>query len=370
MSFDRNKIRELYPGAEELMIEPMLIHSSTEDKLKQVCSSGDYFGQIKIDGSFYFFVKGSEGQKYLFGRTVSKKTGLLTEKGANVPHILLAFDSLPNNTILIGEIYYDRGESKDVTKIMGCLPKKAMERQLGDYGPIKYYIHDILMYDGVSLLKETNLLRYKILAAIAKKHEFGMFLYLRLAEVYYDDLYNKVKDALDSGEEGMVLKKKDGYYEPGKRPMTNFKAKKVDFVDVVIMGFEPPTKEYYGKELDSWEYNITEDGIRLCGRYRELTEKGKDVIPVTKPWYNQWYNSRIQVGVYDENDELIPIGIIHSGISDEMKEDMTKHPNDYFMYCCSIQMMEFNSKDRTIRHGFFKGMRRDKDPSDCLLKNI
>ena len=122
----------------------------------------------------------------------------------------------------------------------------------------------------------------------------------------------------------MVIKADDGIYEPGKRPITMIKAKKVDFADVIIIGFEPPNTYYEGKELDSWSYNIKENGERLQGTYKDLLEHGYDPQPVTKPFYYGWLNARIKIGVYD-GDSIVNIGTIHSGISDEMKQDMSEH---------------------------------------------
>ena len=126
--FDYKKVEELYPGAGVLMIEPQLIHKGTDSQLK-ACDDGTWFAEIKKDGALYMYVKGLGGENYLFGRTISKKTGLLTEKSANIPHIISVLSQLPNGTILLGEIYYPGKTSKDVTSIMGCLPTKAIERQ-------------------------------------------------------------------------------------------------------------------------------------------------------------------------------------------------------------------------------------------------
>lgn len=373
MSFDKNKIAELYPGAENMMIEPMLIHNSTDEKLKQICNSGEYFGELKKDGFLYMYTKSAKGD-YLFGRTISKKTGLLTEKIANVPHISEAFSALPSNTIILGEIYYPGKSSKDVVSIMGCLPEKAVQRQNGDYGKIHYFIYDILMYDGINFIKAetSNLLRYQILEKIFYLHALDKYDFLELAKIYTENLYEEIGTALANGEEGMVIKKISGVYEPGKRPMSNYKAKKVDFIDAVIIGFEPPTKEYYGKELDSWDFNISpdEDEMRYQGKYKILVDMGKNVIPVTKPWYYKWYNSRIKIGAYDDKGAITYIGTIHSGISDEMKKDMTENPGKYLNKVCSIQCMELDREGHTIRHGFYKGVRFDKNPKECLIKNI
>ena len=371
MIFDKELIHENYPGAEDMMYEPMLIHSSTTEQLKQACASGEYFGQLKKDGAFYQFVKTADGCCYLFGRTISKKTGLLTEKIENVPHLKLAFSELPPRTILVGEIYYPGKSSKNVTEIMGCLPKKAIARQLDNYGAIHYYVHDILMYDGVDFVKAqtSNEIRYKILKTIYGKMNMKQYPYIELAESWTDNLYQRISDALDSGEEGMVLKRKTGIYLPGQRPESNLKAKKVDFIDAIIIGFEKPTARYYGKEIEDWQYWVGtddhEERLPIGSHYGELC-----AIAVTKPYYMNWNNSRIKIGAYDENGFLYEIGVIHSGISDEMKQDMTKNPANYLFHACSIQCMEKDDKAKTLRHGFFIKMREDKNIEECLLKNI
>lgn len=379
--FNQNKVQELYPGAK--MYEPMKIHASTETSLKTACESGNYFGQLKKDGYWYQYENHKEGC-YLFSRSASKKTGLLAEKGANVPHIMNILNTLPPDTILVGEIYYPGKKSKDVTSIMGCLPEKAIDRQKGNYGLIHYYIHDIIMYDGVNLIEERvqNELRYKILEAIFKKHNLYQYDFLELASIWYDDLYSLVGDALANGEEGMVLKKKTGYYEPGKRPDSNLKAKQVDFADVIIIGFEEPTKEYYGKEAETWPYHIIYKLQTINNQQEWIESKRTDrgymayrspnfkTVAVTKPYYMGWHNSRIKIGAINHNGEIEEIGTIHSGISDEMKQDMSEHPAKYLGKVCSIQMMEVDKKEHTIRHGFFKHLREDKPGTDCLISDI
>ena len=367
MAFNKDKVQELYPEA--TMYEAMKIHASTDAQLLKACESGDYFAQLKKDGYWYQFEK-TENYSYLFSRTASKVTGLQAEKSANVPHIVEAFSCLPANTILIGEIYYPGGSSKNVTEIMGCLPAKAIERQNGAKGKIHYYIHDVLMLDGVDLVanKVNNETRYKILKGAFEYYDLAQYDFLELATAWADNLYERVGSALATGEEGMVLKHKEGIYEPGKRPATNLKAKKVDFADAVIIGFEEPTKEYYGKEIENWQYWIDkefEERLPIGCHYGKL-----DAIAVTKPYYMGWDCARIKIGAYDDTGRLYPIGTIHSGISDEMKKDMSENPENYLGQVCAIQCMEVDKKAYTIRHGFFKFMREDKGATDCLIRDI
>ena len=354
MTFNQEKIQELYPEAK--MYSAMKINKGTDELLKKVCESGTAFGQIKKDGYWYQFEK-HEHYSYLFSRSASTVTKLQSEKSANVPHIMKALSVLPKDTILIGEIYYPGGSSKTVTTIMGCLPKKAIERQNGKSGLIHYYIHDIIMFNGLDFVKNkvSNYDRYRILKKIFEKYNLAND-YIELAEAWTDNLYSRIGTALAAGEEGMVIKVKDGIYEPDKRPLTMLKAKKVDFIDAVIIGFEEPTKEYYGKEIQNWNYWIQ--------------NKNGQSVAVTKPYYMGWHNSRIKIGAYNNKGILVEIGTIHSGISDEMKEDMTNNPDKYLNKVCSIQCMELDKKEHTIRHGFFKYMRDDKDIIDCQIEDI
>lgn len=375
MPFDKQKIQELYPGA--IMHEAQLIYKGTEQSLKNACATEDYFGQLKKDGHWYQYENHGLNNCYLFSRTASRVTGLQSEKGANVPHIMECLSTLPKDTILIGEVYFPGESSKTATTIMGCLPEKAVERQIKG-SKIHYYVHDILMYDGIDFVaaKTGSWDRYRILQKIWEKHELNKHDFLELAEVWTDNLYSRIGDALASGEEGMVIKHKNGAYEPGKRPQTNLKAKKVDFADVVIIGFEDPTQEYYGKELESWQYwehfgydDIEYNGFCRGTYYSNYLENKEHLRPVTKPYFMGWNNSRIKIGLW-KNDVLTEIGTIHSGISDEMKQDMSENPDKYLNAVCSIQMMEIDKAGGTIRHGFFKHMRTDKGGIECRYEDV
>lgn len=384
--FDFKEVEKLYPGAGGLMIEPQLIHKGTDSQLK-ACDDGTWFAEIKKDGALYMYVKGLGGENYLFGRTKSKKTGLLTEKSANVPHIISALSQLPNGTILLGEIYYPGKTSKDVTSIMGCLPQKAIERQEGSYGLIHYYIYDCLGYNGTSLLKYDNWTRYQVVEAIWKnklpfyKEDYNgqedwknvesvriYPKYIELAKAITEEIYPAIGKALSEGEEGLVVKKKNAYYEPGKRPMTMLKAKQVDHIDAVIIGFKDPEPNYTGKEIETWQYWVGtddhEERMPVGCHYGEMC-----VIPVTKHYYYNWKNA-IEIGAYDNSGNLHSIGTIASGLTDFMREDMSLHPEEYLGKTVEIQCMMKDNKEKTLRHGFFLQIRYDKPGIECLLEDI
>lgn len=380
MSFDKDKIHELYPEAENLMIEPMLIWklpAGKESMLSEVCSNGEYFLEEKIDGAFYQFVK-TENHSYLFGRTVSKLSGILTEKSDNVPHLKEALSCLPAGTILIGEIYVPGGTSKDTVSIMGCLPALAIKRQ--EKEPIHYYVHDIIAYDTVNLIDSPADLRYKILSAIWEKHNLNQYSFLRLATRIDEDMEAEISRILKSGGEGVVLKKKDYPYTPGKRPAwSTIKVKQMDSIDLICTGFCDATKEYTGKELATWEYWEERGEQSQDGEYTWLLSEGRyyeDYLhnphiyrPVTKPYFLGW-KTAIRIGAYNDKGELVDLGTVSSGLTDDNKREMTENPDLWLGHVVALDCMQIDKKEHTLRHPVFKCKREDKDAKDCVISEI
>ena len=365
MSFNKETIESLYPEAR--MIDAMKVWKlpqGKENMLSEVCNSGEYFLTEKIDGCWYEFEK-TENHSYLFGRTVSKLSGILTEKSDNVPHLKKALNCLPAGTILIGEIYVPGGTSKDTVSIMGCLPALAIKRQ--EKEPIHYYVHDIIAYDTVNLIDSPADLRYKILAAIWKKHNLNQYSFLRLATRVDEDIEAEISHILKSGGEGAVLKKKDYPYTPGKRPAwSTIKVKQMDSIDLICTGFCDATKEYTGKELETWpywEHSLDKSVVDMC-------QFGVDGwIPITKPYYLGW-KTAIRIGAYNDNGELVDLGTVSSGLTDDNKREMTEHPELWLGHVIALDCMQIDKKEHTLRHPVFKCKREDKDVKDCVISEI
>ena len=392
----------MYPEA--LIIEPMKINKIPKGKehmFPSLCESRKYFAQLKKDGYWYMFEK-TDNHAYFFSRNVSVETGLLTEKGACVPHIMFPLEHLPAGTILIGEVYYPGKTSKDVTPIMGSLPEKAIERQEGEYGYLHYYIHDILRYKDVDLTSYGASIRYNIL-----KRVFELYLlkdytigadehFLELAERVDENIQEFVADALAKGEEGAVLKKKTAPYTPGKRPAWDtIKIKKTDTCDAVCLGFSDPTRYYNGKldvrvnytgaDAESWPYWAIFKipfGYITGGENEAVLDKKvpigqREVVrginygtyPVTKAYYYGWKTS-MDVGAYDDNGTLVKIGSVSSGLNEDIQRIAGSHPELYIGEVVELAGMEKNHEDKTLRHFYFKNFRDDKNPKDCKISEI
>ena len=336
----------LYPGSHQ--IPAMRYHNKLSDSaIDAVFASGDWVAQEKIDGAWYMLEKIDDEHIYLFGRTKSKKTGELTEKSENVPHIIEWAKQLPDETVLIGEIFVPGGKSNDVTKIMGCTPANAIKRQTttDEFGGlIHYYIFDCIRYDGIDLTSVGFIDRWRYL----KNFEYSPQVHLSI--IYDSDFESILNNIFIGGGEGMVFKRKDSVYEPDKRPMTCFKMKEhVDSVDLICMELLDPIKEYTGKELETWQYWIDDE-------------------PVTKHYYYGWKNA-MRLGAYKDG-KIVEVGRVASGLSDYLRQDMAENPEKYLNQVVQVSCMSLNKKDKTIRHPVFETMRYDKDIKDCQLDEI
>lgn len=406
---------ELYPGANP--VQPMRYHNKLADKkVKEAMTNGEWLFQEKKDGAFYQLVKTADGDVYLFGRTISKVTNTYTEKSDNVPHIVnWAKAYLPNDTILLGEIYVPGGKSNDVTKIMGALPDKAYKRQFETEGfePVHYYIFDCLKYHGEDItnkpfddrfrvyVEEYLMNCYCVFDLMEMKFE-SLNPYIEIAKTWKtrgsellageecDSLYEKLEEIFDKGGEGAVLKRGDCPYRPGSRTQENFKLKEhIDSVDLVCIELLDPEMEYSGKELHTWPYWMTKDMfnggdydgfpryLRLhegisqeeLDEYKEKWCPGNEPIPVTKPYYYSWKNG-IRLGAYDKDGNLVDMGRVASGLTDEIREDMAENPDNYLGKVIECACMSINKEDRSLRHPVFISVRNDKDPSECLLEEL
>lgn len=375
--FDKEKISEFFPGAEDLMIQPMLIWTlpaNKKDKLSEICASGEYFATEKIDGALYQFCRTDKGN-YLFGRTVSVKNGLLTNKIDNVPHIDSALSCLPCGTVIVGEIYVPGGTSKNVTSIMGCLPAEAIKRQ-DKQGKIKYYLYDMIFYNGEDMQSWGAEARYQKLVETWNEFHLEQFDFLRLAESFDTGIEERLSQILAAGGEGIVLKKKDAPYSEGKRPAwATIKCKQMDTIDLVCTRAIEATKEYTGKELETWPYWQERSERDQNGEYTWLSSEGQyyeDYLhnphiyrPVTKPYFYGW-KTAIGIGAYDDEGNLKEIGTVSSGLTDEMRA----HLDDYVGKIVALQCMSIDRKEKTLRHPIVKAWRDDKNAAECKLREV
>ena len=358
--------------------------SWTDQKKKDHAHScifgGDWFGAEKKDGYFAKLIKDEDGNIILYSRSRGVN-GKFADKHEWVPHLNAFFEALPNGTCLLGELYFPSAPgSRNVTTIMGCLKEKAIERQTKGE-KLHFYGFDCLAWTGHSFLNSAALTRFGQIKNMSVIFDFE---YTSFA-VYYTgkELWSMLQEILARGDEGIVITHKDGKYEPGKRPSkTTLKIKKElkQTIDCFFTGRgSAPTKEYTGKEIETWKYweNVV-TGVKVEGECYHEYKNGAAFIPVTKGYFYGWYGS-LEIGVLRhkvgskckirgevfEDTEVYPIGWL-SGVTDEMKAD----PDKIAFIPMEVTAMEYDDINHTLRHGKMVGWRKDLTLRDCTLEKI
>jgi hypothetical protein len=332
--------------------------------------SGDWWGARKVDGAFYKFLKDEDGNMSLTGRSKSVGGDYL-DKIEWVPHLHSFFESLPNGTCFIGELYLPSNEqAKSTTTIMNCLVEKAVKRQ--EIEPLHYYIFDVLAWDGEVWYTRPAIERFDELNAFSRAY---LYKYVEWAQYYCGkELWQMLQELLAEGYEGMVITRAAAPYQPGKRPSKDcLKVKKElqDTIDCVVIGANPPSKLYTGKEIESWPYwfdemtNTKVEVIDFTNPQKSMYKlyvDGAPVIPVTKNWFYGWAGS-LKLGAYKDG-KLVEIGNL-SGITDEVKENW----RDWVGKVIEVTAMEVMDTGG-LRHPKYVGERSDKAPTECTWDSI
>lgn len=330
---------------------------TNETKLKKEIHN--YIPLLKRDGAWYRGCIELNNQITLQSRTVSKKTALPTEKQDNVPHIVAELETLPANTILLGEICFldSSKKSTDVTAIMNALPEKAIKRQ--ETNPLYYAIFDILMYDGEVIHTLPYEQRLRTIEQIFDKNEFEYIIPPVVGTV--DD----IETWLEQGEEGAVLMLKSAPYVmdmKSAKAWYSVKQKKVITIDLdgVVMGVSAPTKEYGGENLQTWQYwENPKTGAKAVGNY--FTE---GYIPISKAYYYGWIGG-LNIGAY-YGDKLIEVCNVSN-----LTENLAALDENYWIgKVVKFSGMEVDHIKKSIRHPKFKGLHGDKNPHECLYEDI
>lgn len=320
----------------------------------------NYIWQRKYDGDRRLLWCTEEGN-FNTSRNLSKETGLPTDKSALVPHITY-FPTGLKQTILDGEFDHVLGMDKGVRRIMGCLPDEAIKRQ-EEIGKIYFWVYDILCYEGEWLINKTLEERQFFLNKVFIENLNGNSETFRFVPSFpggdKEYLEKKLEEiyGLPFGE-GMVGKSLKSKYVVSLDkckvcPKTDWiKLKKGYEGDFVIMGYEDPTFEYTGDHLDTHQYWYTQDSNN---------------IPVTKYYHMGWIGAIIY-GDY-QNGKLTRVGTVSSGLTEQMRQEITVNQNEYLGKVIKIKAFERVTDSRSLKQPRFIEVRDDKEPEDCIYEN-
>ena len=427
--------------------EPMTAKElETEEQQDEKFRDSNYYIEEKFDGTralVYFLSQPTEGGEVgycrVFSRRISKKTGFYVENSDSLPQIRELDVPELNGTILDGEMFINGLPFKEVSSTLNCLWDKAIDRQI-EKGFISFHAFDILFYKGVDLRK-MPLERRKVYLHLAveeanckhieevKYFECGSTInayvtdeirkrcgseklaqqfigelenlkgtYPHLYECLYRDddkltprAYYELIVATDG--EGLIVKPKSGKYLH-KRGWEYSKIKKFLTRELIVVGFNEPTKEYTGKEIRKWGYWIEKDtNRRVMGKFYG----DKKYIPVTKFYYhNQVGNLLLGVLISVEDFNAIPKnkrGATHmpshicpelesydishfimevcecAGFDDETREYFTRNKDKMVGTVVEVKANELFKDSGKMRHPRYMRQRFDKEPEQCIWED-
>jgi ATP-dependent DNA ligase len=300
-----------------MTIKPMLARPYSSDVIVD-SEWGGYYLEPKHDGMRCIVERTKDGLE-IYSRTGKTQVG-------KCPELEASLMTLPIGTVLDGELaFIDRWEDVQGTqvpivdfnktmRIMGSGMQKARLRQ-EEYGQsIEFIVFDIPLHGTQQISRRTAM---DIALRVPKHVHVNPAFYINFSETH--------QALMDAGIEGSILKNIEGLYEQGGRPRdTWYKFKAVSTYDVVVTG----TYEGEGKH----------EG-RLGGLIYSVFE----------------------------NDELVEIGRVGGGLSDEQREAFWKDKPLTKVIEIKANELVGSGKHGTPRHPQFVCVRVDKNPSDCTI---
>ncbi len=313
----------------ERKIKPMLAVKGTP------FSSGEYIYEIKWDGTRCLaFVDVERRRLRLQNRRLLDITYRYPE--------LDFFDFAGQNAVLDGEIVVikDGKPSFPLLQIREHVDSRARIDLLSKRIPAVYVTFDILYTHQDGWIMDIDLMeRKKILTELGEDTE-------RVAKVEYIKKYGRelYEKAIEKGLEGIMAKKMDSKYFPGKRSREWVKVKKRKTADCIIVGW-------------------------LEGKGERTRTFGSLVLAV---WSDGKLHHLGQVGT-GFNSEFL------SWFSKKLREIEIKTPHFEFgkkgihwvkpIYVCEVEYLEL-TKDMKLRAPVFLRLRNDKSPQECRVEDL
>jgi DNA ligase D-like protein (predicted ligase) len=288
--------------------------------------------EIKLDGYRAEAVR-SESGVILFSRSrksFNKQFSLIVE----------ALADLPENTVIDGEVVaLDESGRPDFNLLQNF--RSAASR-------IHFFVFDLLIYQGRDLTRLPLFERHEIMRSVLK-FESPLIHISDYVEASATDMLDAVRE---QGLEGIIGKRKDSAYEPGKRSGAWIKYRVNRGQELVIGGYIPGPHGldsiivgyYKGKELIY--VARVRNGFVPASR-RQMFEKLRFHVIPECPFVNlpEKHSSRWGEGLTAE----------------DMKKCVWVRPK----LVAQIEFLEWTESDH-LRHSKFVRLREDKDPRSVV----
>jgi DNA ligase D-like protein (predicted ligase) len=318
---------ESLPKRKAEFIEP--IECALVPKLPE---GSDWTYEVKLDGYRAIGVKSS------------REAILYSRNGKNFnkryPYIAEAISGLPSDTVVDGEVVaLDDSGRPDFHRLQHFGAEASR---------IQYFVFDLLIWNGRDLTELTLLQRRKLMKSALKVRSPR----IRISEQFDISPDGMLAAVRQQGLEGVVAKRKDSLYEPGKRTGSWAKMRINKAQEFVIGGFIPEPHGvdsiivgyYRGKDL---VYVARVRNGPVSATRRMVYEKLKPLITDKCPFVNLLETERARWG------EILD--------AEKMKKCVWVRPK----LVAVIEFLEWTEGDR-LRHSKFVALREDKNPREVV----
>jgi bifunctional non-homologous end joining protein LigD len=312
------------PPARKGFIEPMMATptASLPD------DTSEWMYEVKFDGYRCLALK------------EKKRVTLFSRRGNSLnndfPTIAKALEQLPDETMIDGEIV--------ALDEHGRPSFNALQHRRSGKQSLHYYVFDLLSYQGRSLLRVEFRQRRELLRSILPASSAVIF-----SETFQTSAGRLLKSARELGLEGIVAKRADSFYEPGKRSGAWLKHKIQQGQEFVIGGYK------IGNPLESL----------LIGYY----DKGKLIfLDKVRNGLTPWLRKELHRKLQPLETESCPFANLPERktrlgavTKEEMKNCRWVKPE----IVAQIEFAEW-TVDNHLRHPKFVGLREDKEPQEVV----
>lgn len=223
-------LRVAYGSPIGFMLATPMLYGSDYKELR----TGTWLAEEKFDGIRAQAHKTGDRVK-LFSRTLNDVT-------RSYPEVAAALQALPGDFMLDGELVATRDENVlPFRYLQARLQRKVVDPELLKEVPVSYFVFDMLAAGDDFLIDDPLISRRERLAeTIAASVHVKIGDFTRLAETPQpDELHALFESARGRGHEGIMLKRSDSPYHPGRRGKWWLKLKReLSTLDVVVVAVE------------------------------------------------------------------------------------------------------------------------------------
>jgi bifunctional non-homologous end joining protein LigD len=324
-----------------LQIDPMKAKDSKQDveklgltaALAKIMAGGEWVMEPKLDGARARMFLGADGNKIVTGRR-SVKTFAYIQREDNFPHLRDAVVPALAGTVLDGELLAVNPHSgehllNDTVALTNSRPEVAVKAQQERGISVNFHAFDVLSLHGEDVTASPLDTRRSHLCEMVERFGFswlGEFVNA-VPQAPAEESY--IAECLADGYEGVMVKRLDSIYRPGKRSADWIKVKPFSTFDAFVTGYVPGTGRNTGLVGALKMSVLGEDGpIEVCQ---------------------------------------------HGAFTDDMRRDLTAPDGslkaEWHGYVMELQGQGVTKGNR-VRHPHLVRLRPDKDAVDCDMAQL